>query len=440
VLVMDYKDLRFPDGFLWGSAASAHQTEGGNYNSWSEWEKIPGRIKDGSNADIACDHYNRYREDFDLAKELGHQVHRFSIEWSRIEQKQGKWSDSELKHYESVIKALLERDIRPMITLHHFANPIWFRDIDAWLNPESPEMFGKYARKAAEVFSKYDLVWNTINEPMVVATLGHLYGEFPPGYKDFNKAIVVTRNMLMAHGQAAMQIREIYDEKGKEQPLIAPVLSVSYFMPADQDNQEDVELANYLDNLYNQEWIRGAVTGVLPELGGNGERYAPLKNSVDFIGVNYYSRQVVSSELDYLAGEMAPKDPNLERCEGLDWEVYPRGYYPVIKSYWDNYRKPIFLTENGIGTLDDKLRQRYIVSHLQQVYRAIQDGIDIRGYLVWSLTDNFEWTQGYNSHFGLVEIDYQTQERHPRDSAFTYRNIIRNNGLTKEIQRHVLSN
>lgn len=437
---MDYKDLRFPDSFLWGSAASAHQTEGGNHNSWSEWEKIPGKIKDGSNADIACDHYNRYKEDFDLARELGHQVHRFSIEWSRIEPKQGKWSNVEIKHYESVIKALLERDIKPMMTLHHFTNPIWFRDIDAWLNPESPEMFGRYARKAAEVFSKYDLVWNTINEPMVVATLGHLYGEFPPGYKDFNKTVEATRNMLMAHGQAAMQIREVYDEKGKEQPLIAPVLSVSYFMPADQDNQEDVELANYLDNLYNQEWIRGAVTGILPELGGNGDRYSPLRNSVDFIGVNYYSRQVVSSELDYLAGEMAPKDPNLERCEGLDWEVYPEGYYPVIQSYWDNYRKPIFLTENGIGTLDDKLRQRYIVRHLQQVYRALQDGIDIRGYLVWSLTDNFEWAQGYDSHFGLVEIDYQTQERHPRDSAFTYRDIIRNNGLTQEIQQRVLSN
>ncbi len=437
---MGYRNLEFPDDFLWGSAASAHQTEGGNHNSWSEWEKIPGKIKDGSNADIACDHYNRYKDDFDLAKELGHQIHRFSIEWSRIEPNQGRWNDSELGHYESVIKTLLERNIKPMMTLHHFANPIWFRDMDAWLNPESPELFGKYARKAAEVFSKYNLIWNTINEPMVVATLGHLFGEFPPGYKDFNKTITATMNMLKAHGQAAMNIREVYDEKGLEQPLIAPVLSVSYFMPANADNKEDVELANYLDNLYNQEWIRGAVTGIIPDLDGNGERYTPLENSVDFIGLNYYSRQVVSSELDYLAGEMAPRNPNLERCEGLDWEVYPQGYYPIIKSYWDNYRKPIFLTENGIGTLDDMLKQRYIVSHLQQVYRAIEDKVDIRGYLVWSLTDNFEWTQGYSSHFGLVEIDYKTQERHSRNSAFMYRDIIRNNGLTEELQQRILSN
>jgi len=435
---MDFKDYQFPKGFLWGSAASAHQTEGGNHNSWSEWEKIPGKIRDGSNADIACDHYNRYEQDFDLAKELGHQVHRFSIEWSRIEPKMGKWSEKELRHYESVIKALLKRKIKPMMTLHHFANPIWFRDMDAWLNPESPELFGKYARKAAEAFSDYDLVWNTINEPMVVVAIGHLFGEFPPGYRDFNKAMLATRHLLMAHGQAAMQIREVYTEQGKEQPEIAPVLSVSYFMPADPNNEEDVEIARYLDDLYNQVWIRGAVTGILPELDGKGERYSPLNDSVDFIGTNYYSRQVISSELDFLSGEMVPKDPNLERCEGLDWEVFPEGYYHVLKSYWDNYNKPIFLTENGIGTLDDSLRRRYIISHLKQVHRAINDGIDIRGYLVWSLTDNFEWAQGYGSHFGLVEVDYETQERHPRKSAFMFREIIESNAITKEIQENYL--
>ncbi|MFX1273367.1 MAG: glycoside hydrolase family 1 protein [Promethearchaeota archaeon] len=429
-----YEDLRFPKGFRWGSAASAHQTEGGNYNSWSEWEKIPGTIKDGSNADIACDHYNRYETDFGLAKELGHQVHRFSIEWSRIEPKQGKWNKREIEHYRSAIKALIDRGIQPMMTLHHFANPIWFRDIDAWLNPESPEMFGQYAREAAEAFSDLNIIWNTINEPMVVVALGHLYGEFPPGISDFGKALDAAKHLLMAHGQAATQIREVYDELGRKQPQIAPVVSTTYFMPADPTNDDDVEMATYFDNLYNQIWIRGVVNSQIEELDGSTTNYKPLENSADFIGVNYYSRMVVSSEVDILAGEMPPKDPNLERCEGLDWEVYPEGYYHILKSYWERYSKPIFLTENGIGTLDDSLRRRYLISHLQQVHRAIQDGVDIRGYLVWSLTDNFEWAHGYESHFGLIEVDYKNQERIPRESAYMFREIIENNGLTKELQ------
>ncbi|MHA2378039.1 MAG: glycoside hydrolase family 1 protein [Candidatus Thorarchaeota archaeon] len=435
---MDFENLIFPDGFLWGSAASAHQTEGWNHNSWSEWEKIPGKIVDGSNADVACDHYNRYEEDFDLARNLGHQVHRFSIEWSRIEPKQGKWNMGEIDHYRSVVKVLLDRNIRPMMTLHHFANPLWFRDADAWLNPESPEMFGDYARKVTECFSDFDIVWNTINEPMVVVAMGYLYGEFPPGIQDFGKAQTVTRHLLMAHGQAATQVREVYEELGKEQPQIAPVISTSHFMPADLDNKDDIELVNYLDELYNQAWIRGAVTGILPDLEGGGTRYSPLDNSVDFIGVNYYSRMLVSSELDFLAGEMSPKDPNLERCEGLDWEVFPEGYYHVLKSYWDKYKKPIFLTENGIGTLDDSLRRRYLLTHIQQAHRAIQDGVDIRGYLVWSLTDNFEWAQGFSSHFGLIEVNYDTQERTPRESAYLFRDIINYRGLPREIQEKYL--
>lgn len=429
-----YDDLNFPKGFRWGSAASAHQTEGGNYNSWSEWEKIPGKINDGSTANIACNHYNRYETDFDLAKELGHQVHRFSIEWSRIEPKRGKWNEKEIDHYRSVIKALIGRDIQPMMTLHHFANPIWFRDIDAWLNPESPEMFGAYARKAAEAFSDLDIIWNTINEPMVVVSLGHLYGEFPPGIKDFGKAQEASKHLLMAHGQASSQIREVYDNLGRKQPQIAPVISTSYFMPENPDDENDVEMAKYLDNLYNQIWIRGAVNAQIEEIDGSTSHYKALEGSTDFIGVNYYSRMVVSSKLDILAGELPPKDPNLERCEGLDWEVYPEGYYHVLKSYWENYRKPIFLTENGIGTLDDSLRRRYLISHLQQVHRAIQEGVDIRGYLVWSLTDNFEWAQGYESHFGLIEVDYETQERIPRESAYMFKEIIENNGVPKELQ------
>ncbi len=437
-IAMTLKDLKFPDGFLWGTASSSHQSEGGNYNDWSEWEKIPGNIKDGSDASIACDHYNRFEEDFDLARKFGHQVLRFSIEWSRIEPKQGKWDEKEIAHYRSVVNALLERDIQPMMTLHHFANPIWFRDLGAWLNPESPEIFGNYAKKIAESFSDFNIIWNTINEPMVVAAMGYLYGEFPPQEKSFGKSQTVTQHMLMAHGHAATQIREAHDNQGKPQPQIAPVLSVTYFMPHNPTNLDDVELVSYLDEIYNHMWIRGAVTASVPDLEGNSVRFKPLENSVDFIGVNYYSRMVASSEMDFLAGEMPPKDPNLPRCDSLDWEVYPEGYYPIIKSYWDKYRKPLFMTENGIGTTDDALKRSYILKHLQQVHRAINDGIDIRGYLIWTWVTNFEWAEGFGSDFGLVRMEPETLNRIPRESAYMLKDIIQNNGLTEELQEKYL--
>ncbi|MEM2142277.1 MAG: family 1 glycosylhydrolase [Candidatus Thorarchaeota archaeon] len=426
---MKREALVFPSGFLWGSAASAHQTEGGNRNDWSEWERIPGKIRDGTNSSRSCDHYNRYEEDFDLAKEYGHQVHRFSVEWSRIEPTRGAWNEREVEHYRRVVKALVDRGIKPMVTLHHFTNPIWFRDIGAWLNPESPDIFAPYCRKVAESLCEFDIIWNTINEPMIVSVAGYLFGEFPPGLKDFNKAMTVASNLLMAHGRAAEQIRRVYKDNGLKQPQIAPVLSVSYFMPENPDSEEDVELANYLDNLYNHRWISGAIRGEVPSDDGGSIRYPALDNSVDFIGLNYYSRMVVSSRLDFMKGEMPPKDPSRPRCDGLDWEFYPEGYFPVIESFWSRYRKPIFLTENGIGTTDDELRCRYIVQHLREVHRAISAGVDIRGYLVWSLTDNFEWAQGFSSRFGLIEVDYETLERRPRQSAKMFREIIQSNSI-----------
>jgi beta-glucosidase len=436
---MTFRNLKFPEGFLWGSAAAAHQTEGGNHNSWSEWEKIPGKISDGSNSSIACDHYNRYEEDFDLAKRLGHQVHRFSIEWSRIEPKQGKWNEQEIEHYRKVVQALVDRDIQPMVTLHHFTEPVWFDKMDSWLNPEAPEIFAPFCRRVAESLSDFDIIWNTINEPMEVVRLGYLTGDHPPGIQDFGKAMIVGKHTLMAHGQAATQIRQVYDEKGKEQPIVFPVLSVAYLEANDPDNRDDVELAQYIDNLYNQTWITGAITATLPEPAGSGEHYEPLKDSVDMIGLNYYFRNLISSELDYLAGEEVSEDPDLPRCEGLDWVPYPDGYYHIIKDFWEKWKKPIFLTENGIGSTDDSLKRRFILQHLQRVHRVIEEGADIRGYLYWSLTDNFEWAVGYSSHFGLIEIDYETLERRPRESSYMYQEIIESNQISKELQEKYLS-
>ncbi len=435
---MMFKELKFPAGFMWGTASSAHQSEGGTHNDWSEWEKVPGNIIDGTDSSVACDHYNRYETDFDLAKEFGHQLHRFSIEWSRIEPARGKWDEKELKHYRAVINALLDRGIQPMMTLHHFTIPLWFRDMGSWLNPKSPEIFGAFAERVAEAFSDLDIIWTTINEPMVIASLGYLFGEFPPQERDFGKAMIVSQNLLRGHGNAATAIREVHENLGRPRPQIAPVLSVSYFEPQDPDNSDDVELAQYLDNLYNQMWIKGAVTGNIPDIEGNATPYRPLQDSVDFIGINYYSRQLVSSKMDFLAGEM-PEKTIAERCEGLGWEVYPQGYYPLIKSFWDKYKKPLWMTENGIGTTDDALKRRYILTHLQQVHRAIQEGIDIRGYLVWTWVQNFEWAHGMSSDFGLIGMDPNTLERITRESAYMFKDIIQNNGLTAEIQQKYLS-
>ncbi|MBS7288469.1 MAG: glycoside hydrolase family 1 protein [Candidatus Freyarchaeota archaeon] len=419
--------LVFPDGFLWGCAVSAHQVEGENMNNqWWQWEH-QGKILDGSVSGRACDHYNRYEEDFDIAASLKLNVFRTSIEWSRIEPKPGKVDMKEVEHYRDVIFALRRRGIKPMITLHHFTNPVWFEEQGGWLNPKSPEVFESFVRKVVEHLGDIIPFYNTINEPMIVATMGYLFGVFPPGERSLEKCLSAARSLALAHGRAYVVIHEVCKELGYPRPQVALVKQVPFFEPRDPSSKEDVEEARRCDWFFNGCFLEAINTGMFQPPLGDGEEIDYLKSSWDFIGVNYYSRTLCTPQ-----GEVFPLPftgaPEGAELSDYGWEVYPSGLREVLLSL-RKYGKPLVVTENGIATRNDEQRCRYIVRHLKAVHEAISGGADVKGYIYWSLIDNFEWTLGYLMKFGLVEVDFETMERKPRPSASLYREIVEANAL-----------
>ncbi|MBS7247063.1 MAG: glycoside hydrolase family 1 protein [Candidatus Jordarchaeales archaeon] len=419
--------LVFPDGFLWGCAVSAHQVEGNNTgNQWWQWEQ-QGKIFDGSVSGRACDHYNRYEEDFDIAASLKLNVFRTSIEWSRIEPKQGTINIREVEHYRNVILALKRRGIKPMITLHHFTNPVWFEEQGGWLNPESPEIFESFVRKIVEHLGDLIPFYNTINEPMIVATMSYLFGIFPPGERSLEKCLTAARNLALAHGRAYVAIHETCKELGYPKPQVALVKQVPRFEPRDPSSKDDVEEAQRRDWFFNGCFLDAVSTGEFQPPLGNGEKFDYLESSWEFIGINYYSRTLCTPQ-----GEIFPLPftsfPEGAELSDYGWEVYPDGLREVLLSL-RKYGKPMVVTENGIATRNDEQRCRYIVRHLKAVHEAISKGADVRGYIYWSLIDNFEWVLGYQMKFGLVEVDFETMERKPRPSASLYREIIEANAL-----------
>ncbi|MHA1263359.1 MAG: glycoside hydrolase family 1 protein, partial [Candidatus Freyarchaeota archaeon] len=362
----------------------------------------------------------------------GHTVHRFSIEWSRIEPREGEWSEKEIEHYRKVIQALLDRDITPMVTLHHFTNPIWLQEKGGWLNPESVELFERYTRVVVETMGDLIPFYNTINEPMMVAVLGYLLGMHPPCHTDFDEFFTVGKHLLMAHGKCYRAIHETVKDMGFSiKPQVGIVKQIPYFAPLNPDSDADVEQAKLMDDTVNRWYLEGIHTGILAPPFGEGEELDYLKGSWDFIGVNWYTRILATPmpEAPEEASQTLSIAPEGAETTDMGWEVYPEGFYHSLMSV-KKYKKPVYVTENGIATLDDTQRCRYILRHLYQLHRAIKDGLDVRGYMYWSLIDNFEWAEGFAKRFGLIEVNYDTMERTPRPSAYLYRDIIKSNRIT----------
>ncbi|MBS7269149.1 MAG: family 1 glycosylhydrolase [Candidatus Freyarchaeota archaeon] len=431
----EFREVVFPQGFLWGAATSAHQVEGNNTNNhWWVWEQEGGHIHDGSVSGRACDHYNLYEQDFELVRELGHNVHRFSIEWSRIEPKEGLWNEKEIEHYRNVVEALLERKITPMVTLHHFTNPIWMQDKGGWLNPKSVDLFERYTRTVVETLGDVITFYNTINEPMMVAVMGYLLGIHPPCKTDLAEFFTVGKHLLMAHGKCYRAIHETVRDRGfKIKPQVGIVKQIPYFAPYNPHLEEDVKQAKLMDDIVNRWYLDGIHTGTVAPPFGGGEKLDYLENSWDFIGVNWYTRILANSTIKLEAEQKTLPQTVPEGAEITDmgWEVYPEGFYHSLMSV-KKYKKPVYVTENGIATLNDEQRCRYIIRHLYQLHRAIHDGLDVKGYMYWSLMDNFEWAEGFAKRFGIVEVNYNTLERKPRPSAYLYRDIIKRNAITEQ--------
>jgi beta-glucosidase len=422
-----YTDIRFPSGFYWGCASASHQVEGNcTKNDWWAWEQEGGHIHDGSVSGIACDHYNRFEEDFALAQELGHNAHRLSIEWSRIEPEEGQWDMAEVDHYRRVMESLRQHGLTPFVTLHHFTNPLWFRDRGGWLDPQAPELIARYAGFIAKELGDLVPFWFTINEPLVVVTESYLIGNWPPQVKDMSKALLAARHLLLAHAKMYQAVKE----STTHGPQVGVVLNMPYLEPKNPDSPGDRATCEMADTVINQYFLTGIDKGIFPPPVGQGEEALGVKGTWDAIGLNYYYRILISEDFLERAAEYGEPPPGAE-LSSMGWEVYPEGIHHMIKRLAP-YGRPIYITENGFPTENDDERCRYVLRHLQQMHRAISEGADLRGYLHWSFTDNFEWAEGWGPKLGMIAMEPGTLNRKPRPFAYLFRDIARANAITAE--------
>jgi beta-glucosidase len=414
----EHKPLRFPEGFLWGTATAAHQVEGGNrWNDWWEWEQKPGRVSGNERSDRTCDHYHRFEQDFDIAKENFMNAHRLSIEWSRIEPRENEFDERAISHYRRVLSALRERGQVSMVTLFHFSIPAWFAAKGGWATNDATHYFERFTRKIAERLGDLIDFWCTMNEPVVYVAMSHILGMWPPGGRNYWTALRVWRNITRAHVAASDAIHEIAFDKAR---------------PA------RVGIANNLISMYSyrKHSLWDGLYLILSDRVWNHEFYAETARAHDFLGVNYYFHQRVDREEGrFFQMFVDIREENREMSD-IGWEIYPAGIFDVMQELKELHL-PIYITENGIATLNDDRRVRFIVSYIKELYHAIQSGIDIRGYFHWSLLDNFEWEKGYAARFGLVSVDFATQERRTKKSFGVYGDIARHNAITHDLLRYL---
>ncbi|MCD5382319.1 MAG: family 1 glycosylhydrolase [Candidatus Pacebacteria bacterium] len=408
----DTQPKQFPEGFYWGAATASYQVEGGIENN--DWAKAAreGRVPV---AGRSSDHYNRYEQDFDIAQELGHNAHRFSIEWARIEPEEGKFNEREIAHYRAVLQALHARGIKPYITLWHFTLPLWFSESGGFERNDSPEIFARYCAYVVEQLGDLCDSFSTMNEPSVLASNGWLRGTWPPfkrfALTDFisitnsgksfepkpEKGIgavrvffKVRKNLARAHNAAYVAIKQV-----KSDTDVSVVKHVILF----EANWNPINKA--LAWFANWQWTHVFMKRVYKQC--------------DSIGLNYYFYKKYG-------------DTHVYEKTDMDWDIYPQGVYGGLNML-HRYGKPLFVSEAGIADARDVHRAAYIQTQVQAIWQAIEDGMDVRGHLYWSLLDNYEWALGYEKRFGLVEIDYETLERKVRPSAYVYKEICINNAL-----------
>jgi len=416
-------DGRFPDNFLWGTATAAHQVEGGNTaNDWWAWEQVPGHIKNADRSDRACEHYERYASDFDLLRSLHQNAHRLSVEWSRIEPAPGEFSSTVIAHYRDVLQALRDRGMEPMVTLHHFTNPTWIAKSGGWEAPDTADHFARFAERVTDELGDLARFWVTINEPTVIAYQGYVRGEWPPGKRDLGAAVRALVTLLRGHWMAYERIKQRHPGL---QLGLAHHLRI--FDPARPFVPQDRAVAAAFDRVFNQTILSSLRRGrlVFP-LTRAGKASGPSP-SQDFIGLNYYTRELVKFNHRYRADLFGERMlPSGAQRSDLSWELYPEGLYRVLLSLRRETR-PIYVTENGIADRQDVMRPEFLLTHAGAMLRAIESGSPVRGYFHWTSFDNFEWAEGYSAKFGLIACDPATQERRPRPSARLYAEICRTN-------------
>ncbi|MFZ9845116.1 MAG: GH1 family beta-glucosidase [Candidatus Nanopelagicaceae bacterium] len=431
--------------FVWGVATSSYQIEGAaneggrGQSIWDTFCKVPGKVANFENGDMACDHYHRYKEDLDLMKWMGVKAYRFSVAWPRvIPDGVGRVNEMGLDFYDRLIDSLLEREIAPWLTMYHWDLPEALQIRGGWNNREVVEWFGEYAEVLTSRFGDRVKNWMTLNEPLCSAWLGHLYGDMAPGIKDLQTALNVSHHLLMSHGLACQVIRSNVSEAN-----VGIVINVTPAVPA-TDSQEDSNAAQLADGFDNR-WFLDPVFGrtypadVIDTLGASPEIHSGdmklIAQDLDFLGLNFYFRQTVAA--DQNSKPLPIRSVNRENVKrtAMNWEVHPQAFEEILLRISKEYSpKAIYITENGSawndevinGEIIDDERIDYLARHLDAMRSAKNQGAPILGYFAWSFLDNFEWAYGYEKRFGLIYVDYKTQKRTPKKSAFFYRQLLLN--------------
>lgn len=418
--------LKFPADFQFGVATAAHQVEGQNdQNDWWDFEQKPGRIHDGTRSGAACEHYQRYREDLQLIKDLSLSAYRFSVEWARIEPEPGRFDHGALDHYAQMADACRKAGIEPCVTLHHFTLPRWFAERGGFLMKDAPELFARYVRELSFAIGDSVTLWTTLNEPVVYLYHGYLAGIWPPERKNPKEMAVAGRNLIRSHFEALRVLRAGRSFRGAG-ARVGLATHFRVFDPARDGNRLDQAAAKVQDAIFNWAFLESVHKGRLLPPYGIGEPIGQAwgGSGHDYLGINYYTRGRVRfdprkpSEL-FGAQETTPG----ALLNDLGWEIYPEGLSRAVRAVYGRYELPVWITENGIADAEDKYRAAYIVHHLAETARLIEQGIPVKGYYHWSLMDNFEWAEGFSARFGLYAMNYQTQERMLRKSGELYARI-----------------
>ncbi|MGE5221567.1 MAG: GH1 family beta-glucosidase [Omnitrophica WOR_2 bacterium] len=450
--------LAFPPGFTWGAATSAYQIEGAwnedgrGLSIWDTFCQQPGRVRTGESGQVAADHYHRWSEDIELMDAIRLGAYRFSIAWTRIvPQGSGPVNAAGLDFYDRLVDALLARGITPYPTLFHYDLPQSLQDRGGWRNRDTARLFGDYAAHVTRRLGDRVTHWITHNEPMVTCLMGHMTGEHAPGMRNPMAAFAAMHHLLLSHGYAVKALRS-----NASLPLqVGIALNMSPVYPA-RDTQRNWKAAVYADALGNRLFLDPILKGSYPDVfastwvwkwlersvsqpgrkGIQADDLEVISSPLDFIWINYYTRAVVRYLPVIQSYPVIPPEGEYSDM----WEIYPRGIYDLLIRLHKDYGHPnLIISENGVpvpdrveldGKVHDPARIRYLETHLEQVHRAIQDGVPVTGYFIWSLLDNFEWVYGYSRRFGLVYVDYKDSLRRiPKDSSRWFAQVIQKNGV-----------
>jgi beta-glucosidase len=425
----------FPNNFVWGTATSAYQIEGAATEDgrgpsiWDTFSHTPGKTLNGDTGDVACDHYHRYAEDLDLVAQMGLNAYRFSIAWPRVQPLgEGAWNEKGLAFYDRLVDGMLERGIAPHATLYHWDLPQALQDKGGWLSRDTAHRFADYAVGMANRLGDRVATICTHNEPWCTAYLGHHIGKFAPGMKDPAATVQVAHHLLLSHGLALQAMRAA----GCKVPL-GIVLNQSSATPA-SESAADAALAEreyarfvrwYMDPIFLKQYPAAAEMEFHPAVAEND--FEIIAQPLDFLGVNYYTRIWASAE-------QPPRPPPKFLGEtDMGWEIYPEGLTELLVRIHRDYKlPPVYITENGMANVDEVVNGRvmdtqridYLSRHLDAIAQARRAGVDVQGFFYWSLLDNYEWDSGYAKRFGLVHVDYTTQQRTPKESAHWYRDFV----------------